>query len=101
VEPRPIPDPPARKGALLEEGLPAQLKNNPALTLEEHREAFEEQHGVEVSTATVSGQIRGLDQGFRVRSLRRAFLGTHAKVGANPGEVDILWAPTKPRGSGS
>ena len=61
VEPREgVPGPPARKGAALEEWLPEQLKSNPDLTLEEHREAFEEERGVRVSAATISRAIRRL-----------------------------------------
>ena len=45
VQPKPIPGPPARKRALLEEELPAQVRLNPDLTLEEHSELFEETHG--------------------------------------------------------
>jgi transposase len=54
VEPRPPTGPPARKGAALEAALPAQAKNNPDLTLEEHCELFEDQSSVRVSTATMS-----------------------------------------------
>lgn len=54
VDPKPIPGPSAKKGALLEEWLPSQLRNNPDLTLQEHCEAFEEERGVKVSTATMS-----------------------------------------------
>ena len=54
VEPRPVPGPPARKGAALEAALPAQARRNPDLTLEEHRELFYDEHGIDVSTATVS-----------------------------------------------
>jgi transposase len=56
VEPEPIPGPPARKReAALLAALPAQAGANPDLTLaEQHRELFEEAHGLEVSTATVS-----------------------------------------------
>jgi len=60
VEPSPIPGPPARKGALLEQWLPNQLENNPDLALTEHCEAFEEDSGVKVSTATMSRSISGL-----------------------------------------
>ena len=42
VEPRPVPGPPARKGAALEAALPAQAGANPDLTLAEHCELFEE-----------------------------------------------------------
>lgn len=54
VEPRPIPGPPARKGAVLETSLPAQAWANPDLTPAEHCELFEEQRGVRVSSATMS-----------------------------------------------
>ncbi len=54
VGPRPLRGPRARKGAALEAALPAQVRANPDLTLEEHRELFEEAEGVRVSTATVS-----------------------------------------------
>jgi transposase len=67
VEPEPIPGPPARKGALLEEWLPNQLENNPDLTLAEHCEAFEEDLGVKVSTATMSRRISGLPGGWPLK----------------------------------
>jgi len=40
------PGPPAIKGAMLKEWLPAHLRRNPDLTLVEHCEAFEEELGV-------------------------------------------------------
>ena len=57
VEPRAIPGRPPRKGAMLREWLPKHLEANDDLdTLEEHREAFEEEFGQEaVSTSTPSG----------------------------------------------
>ncbi len=64
MEPKPIPGPPARKGVLLEEWLPAQLENDPDLTLAEHCEAFEEDSGVKVSTATMSRRISRLPGGW-------------------------------------
>ena len=45
VEPRPIPGRPPLKGAVLEGWLPWHLRGNNDLTLEEHREAFEEEFG--------------------------------------------------------
>jgi transposase len=60
VEPKPLRGPPPRKRALLEEGLPTQVRLNPDLTLEEHCELFEDEHGVEVSTATMSRALKGL-----------------------------------------
>jgi transposase len=55
--------PPAIKGAMLREWLPDHLRSNPDLTLEEHCEAFEEDFGVKVSTATMSRQISHLPGG--------------------------------------
>jgi len=60
VQPKPIPGPPARKRVLLEEKLPTQVRLNPDLTLDEHCELFEETHGVEVSTATMSRALKRL-----------------------------------------
>ncbi|CAN5530889.1 hypothetical protein BH20ACT10_BH20ACT10_10570 [soil metagenome] len=57
VEARPIPGPPARKGAMLAEWLPAQLGSNSDLTLDEHCEAFEDAFGVKVSRATMCRAI--------------------------------------------
>ncbi len=55
VQPRPIPGRPRLKGAALEEWLPSQLQDNNDLTLEEHREAFEEEVGVVVGVHTNLG----------------------------------------------
>ena len=55
--------PPAIKGAMLEEWLPDHLRSNPDLTLEEHCEAFKEDMGVKVSTATMSRKISHLPGG--------------------------------------
>ena len=63
LEPKPIPGRPRLKGAALEEWLPSQLQDNNDLTLQEHREAFEEQTGVVVSTSTVSRAIERLPEG--------------------------------------
>ncbi len=67
VGPSPRPGPPARKGALLERWLPEQLKNNPDLALAEHCEAFEEDSGVGVSTATMSRGISRLPGGWPLK----------------------------------
>ncbi len=67
VEPSHIPGPPATKGALLEQWLPNQLENNPDLTLTEHCESFEEDLGVEVSTATMSRRISRLPGGWPLK----------------------------------
>ncbi len=56
-------DPPGRtplKGAALKEWLPGHLEENPDLTLEEHRKAFEEETHTKVSDATVSRAIAAL-----------------------------------------
>jgi transposase len=63
VQPRVIPGRPSRKGAMLEQWLPEQLEKNHDLTLEEHREAFEEEFGEAVSTSTVGRAIARLPQG--------------------------------------
>ena len=63
VEPRAIPGRPSRKGAMLEEWLPHHLEANDDLTLEEHREAFEEHFEEEVSTSTIGRAIAALPDG--------------------------------------
>lgn len=63
VQPRPIPGRPRLKGVALQEWLPSQLQDNNDLTLEEHREAFEEQTGVLVSASTVGRTIARLPGG--------------------------------------
>ena len=72
VEPEPIPGRPARKGAMLKEWLPEHLKANDDLTLEEHRQAFEEEFGEGVSTSTIGRDISGLpDGGWPLKKSRR------------------------------
>jgi transposase len=63
VQPEPIPGRPPKKGAMLKEWLPKHLQANDDLTLEEHRQAFEEEFGEAVSTSTVGRAIAGLPQG--------------------------------------
>src|ERR671927_513052 len=63
VEPRAIPGRPARKGTMLKEWLPKHLEANDDLTLEEHRQAFEEEFEREVSTSTIGRAISGLPDG--------------------------------------
>jgi transposase len=63
VEPEPISGRPARKGAMLREWLPKHLEANDDLTLEEHRQAFEEEFGQRVSTSTIGRAISGLPDG--------------------------------------
>ncbi len=67
VEPKPIPGRPSLKGVALEEWLPQQLETNHDLTLEEHREAFEEELGVAVSTSTVGRAIARLPGGWPIK----------------------------------
>ena len=63
VQPKAIPGRPSRKGTLLKGWLPRHLEANDDLTLEEHREAFEEEFGEEVSTSTIGRAIARLPQG--------------------------------------
>ena len=63
VQPKPIPGRPSRKGTMLKEWLPKHLQANDDLTLEEHRKAFEEEFGEEVSTSTVGRAIADLPDG--------------------------------------
>jgi transposase len=84
VEPKPVPGPPARKREALEQRLPAQVRLNPDLTLEEHCELFEEESGVEVSTATMSRAFERLGLPLkkspsRLRSATRHKGGSGAK----------------------
>jgi transposase len=63
VEPEPIPGRPPKKGAMLKGWLPKHLEANDDLTLEEHRQAFGEHFGEEVSTSTIGRAISGLPDG--------------------------------------
>jgi transposase len=67
VEPRPIPGRPRLKGSALQQWLLFHLPNNNDLTLQEHREAFEEQTGVLVSVATVGRAIARLPGGWPIK----------------------------------
>jgi transposase len=72
VEPRAIPGRPPSKARMLEEWLPHHLEANDDLTLEEHREAFEEEFGEEVSTSTIGRAIANLpDGGWPIKKSRR------------------------------
>jgi transposase len=71
VEPKPIPGRPSRKGTMVQRWLPRQLKANHDLTLEEHREAFEEELGEAVSTSTMGRAIARLpDGGWPIKKSR-------------------------------
>src|SRR6266700_5709615 len=49
-----IPGRPAKKGAVLQAHLRAQLEAHPDATREEHCRLFQAEHGIEVSTASIS-----------------------------------------------
>jgi transposase len=66
-----IPGRPSVKGAALREWLPKQLKSDPDLTLKEHRGAFFEETGVEVSEATMSRNIARLPGEWPLKKSRR------------------------------
>ncbi|MDP9457437.1 MAG: helix-turn-helix domain-containing protein [Actinomycetota bacterium] len=70
VEPKPIPGRPSRKGEMLRGWLPARLRDNNDLTLEEHREAFEEELGEAVSISTVGRAISRLPGGWPIKKSR-------------------------------
>ena len=70
VEPKAIPGRPSLKGAALARWLPKHLQRNPDLTLEEHREAFEEARGTRVSAATVGRAIARLPGGWPLEKSR-------------------------------
>ncbi|MGH3147087.1 MAG: helix-turn-helix domain-containing protein [Rubrobacter sp.] len=67
VEAVPIPGRPRVKGAALQAWLPGHLETNDDLTLEEHREAFEEAHGVSVSASTLGRAIARLPGGWPLK----------------------------------
>lgn len=68
VDTKPIPGRPRAKGAALEGWLPLHLEKNHDLTLEEHREAFEEAHeGTTVSASTISRVIARLPGGWPLK----------------------------------
>ena len=58
VKTKAIPGRPAKKGASLQAGLSAQLEMHPDATLQEHCELWEAEHGMQVSTATMSRAIQ-------------------------------------------
>jgi transposase len=58
VRAKAIPGRPAKKGAVLQAGLRAQLEGYSDATLQEHCERWEAEHGMQVSTATMSRAIQ-------------------------------------------
>jgi transposase len=63
VKLKPMPGRLFRKGKMLEEWLPRQLEANDDLTLEEHREAFEDEFGQSVPASTIGRAIASLPDG--------------------------------------
>lgn len=74
LEPKPIPGRPSLKGATLQEWLPYHLPDNKDLTIEAHRQAFEEEHGLEVSRTTVSGAIAHLPGSWPLKKVADSLL---------------------------
>jgi transposase len=73
VDTRPIPGRPSVKGRALGEWLPSHLPSNDDLTLEEHREAFEEARddGMTASVSTVGRAIARLPGGWPLKKSQR------------------------------
>ena len=68
VDAKPIPGRPSVKGRALGGWLSSHLPSNNDLTLEEHREAFEEAHdGMTVSVSTVGRAIARLPGGWPLK----------------------------------
>ncbi len=57
VKPKAIPGRPASKGAALQVGLVAQLEAHPDVSLETHCQVWESEHGMCVSSSTMSRMI--------------------------------------------
>src|SRR2546421_6382869 len=78
VLPKGIPGRPARKGAVLQAHLRAQLEAHPDATREEHCCLFQAEHGIAVSTASISraraalGWRRTKPSGQRMRGSGRS-----------------------------
>jgi transposase len=92
VEPKPVPGPPARKGTALEAALPRQVSRNPDLTLEEHGELFYEEHGTEVSAASVSRALKKL-WGCRSKKVARSLRARRGRAGALAQTGSAAWIP--------
>src|SRR5579859_8291631 len=60
IEPKAIPGRPALIGAALQAGLRAQLEAHPDVRLEDHCRLWKEEHGMQVSTASISRAIARL-----------------------------------------
>jgi len=60
VQPRPIPGRPNVKGRALQAELARQLETHPAASLAEHCQIWETEHGMQVSSATMSRAIHAV-----------------------------------------
>ncbi|MFL5653567.1 MAG: IS630 transposase-related protein [Ktedonobacteraceae bacterium] len=76
VQPKAIPGRPAKKGAVLQAHLRAQLEAHPDATREEHCQLFKTEQGIEVSTASISRARAALDW---TRKKRPSLLGNRIK----------------------
>src|SRR5258708_634205 len=81
VRARPIPGRPARKGAALQAGLKEQLEAHPDATLEQHCSLWESQHGMKVSSATMSRAIRHLGWTRKKKTLGASERDEDARAG--------------------
>ena len=82
VLPKAIPGRPARKGAVLQAHLRAQLEAHPDATREEHCRLFQAEQGIEVSTASISRARAALGW---TRKKRRSWLENKMKELGPPG----------------
>ena len=82
VLPKAIPGRPATKGAVLQAHLRAQLEAHPDATREEHCRLFQAEHGIEVSTASISRARAALGW---TRKKRRSLPGNKMKGPGQPG----------------
>lgn len=70
VEPSSIPGRPSVKETALRQWLPSQMPANQDHTLEQHRDAFEEEYGMEVSRTSVSRAMASIPGGLPVKKSR-------------------------------
>ena len=82
VQPKAIPGRPAKKGAVLQAHLRAQLEAHPDATREEHCQLFKAEQGLEVSTASISRARAALGW---TRKKRRSWPGNKMKELGQPG----------------
>lgn len=82
VLPKAIPGRPAKKGAVLQAHLGAQLEAHPDATREEHCRLFQAEHGIQVSTASISRARAALGW---TRKKRRSWPANKMKEFGPPG----------------